>query len=181
MAMPLYCFNHLFGAILMSFTDLRIYNFISNKMLSLKWLWFYQTLSFDIFWYVCKHQQISVYIVHICMLFILLPCIYSRTLAHVATVTCWLYPTLNKSDLIWSDLILSYLIISYLILSWKATKSSKYGHFKEWSVSWYCAWPTKIQPSIWNLEGIRTITSSPRPGPNLSCKISLGRAKSGRA
>ena len=59
-------------------------------------------ISFD----VCKHQQISVYIVHICMLFILLPCIYSRTLAHVATVTCWLYPTLNKF----------YLILSYLIL-----------------------------------------------------------------
>ena len=60
---------------------------------------------FDIFLYVCKHHQISVYIVHICMLFILLPCIYSRTLAHVATVTCWLYPTLNKFHL-----ILSYLI-----------------------------------------------------------------------
>ena len=98
--MPLYCFNHLFGAKLMSFTDPRIYNFIFNKMLSLKWLWFYQTLPFDIFWYVCKHQQISVYIVHICMLFILLPCIYSRTLAHVATVTCWLCPTLNKFYLI---------------------------------------------------------------------------------
>ena len=110
MAMPLYCFNHLFGAILMSFTDPRIYNFIFNKMLSLKWLWFYQTLPFDIFWYVCKHQQISVYIVHICMLFILLPCIYSRTLAHVATVTCWLYPTLNKFHL-----ILSYLNIPPMI------------------------------------------------------------------
>ena len=104
----LYCFNHLFGAILMSFMDPRLYNFIFNKMLSLKWLWFYQTLPFDIFWYVRKHQQIYVYIVHICMLFILLPCIYCRTLAHVATVTCWLYPTLNKFYLILSYLILSY-------------------------------------------------------------------------
>ena len=102
--MPLYYFNHLFRAILMYFTDLRIYNFIFNKMLSLKWLWFYQTLPFDIFWYVCKHQQISVCIVHICMLFVLLPCIYSRTLAHVATVICWLYPTF----------ILSYLVLSYI-------------------------------------------------------------------
>ena len=113
MAMPLYCFNHLFGAILMSFTDPRIYNFIFNKMLSLKWLWFYQTLPFDIFWYVCKHQQISVYIVHISMLFILLPCIYSQTLAHVATVTCWLYPTLNKF----------YLILSFLIFIHTAKRS----------------------------------------------------------
>ena len=124
MAMPLYCFNHLFRAILMSFTDPRLYNFIFNKMLSLKWLWFYQTLPFDIFWYVCKHQQISVYIVHICMLLILLPCIYSRTLAHVATVTCWLYPTLNKFYL-----ILSYLMcIIFFIMSnpgWVFNCSSK--------------------------------------------------------
>ena len=39
------------------------------------------------------------------MLFILCA-IYSRTLARVATVICWLYPTLNKF----------YLILSYLIL-----------------------------------------------------------------
>ena len=45
------------------------------------------------------------YILYIfaCYLFYCL-CIYSRTLAHVATVTCWLYPTLNKF----------YLILSYL-------------------------------------------------------------------
>ena len=45
-------------------------------------------LSNTAVWYVCKYQRMSVYYaVHICLLFILLPCIYSWTLAHVATNT----------------------------------------------------------------------------------------------
>ena len=60
-------------------------------------------ISFDMFVNINKY----LYILYIfaCYLFYCL-CIYSRTLAHVATVTCWLYPTLNKF----------YLILSYLIL-----------------------------------------------------------------
>ena len=59
-------------------------------------------ISFDMFVNINKY----LYILYIfaCYLFYCL-CIYSRTLAHVATVTCWLYPTLNKF----------YLILSYLI------------------------------------------------------------------
>ena len=61
-------------------------------------------ISFDMFVNINKYM----YILYIfaCYLFYCL-CIYSRTLAHVATVTCWLYPTLNKFYLI-------YLILSYL-------------------------------------------------------------------
>ena len=59
-------------------------------------------ISFDMFVNINKY----LYILYIfaCYLFYCF-CIYSRTLAHVATVICWLYPTLNKF----------YLILSYLI------------------------------------------------------------------
>ena len=47
----------------MSFTDLRIYNFIFNNMLPIKWLWFDQTLPFDMFVNINKCLYIF-YILH---------------------------------------------------------------------------------------------------------------------
>ena len=85
---------------------------------------------------VCEGERVWVFFVCLfCMpcvewvwmfLVLLFYVIYSRTIASIANVFCWLYPTLNKVYLILSYLILSYLILmclvpkSYLIIkiSW---------------------------------------------------------------
>ena len=68
---------------------------------------------------VCEGERVWVFFVCLfCMpcvewvwmfLVLLFYVIYSRTIASIANVFCWLYPTLNKVYL-----ILSYLILSYL-------------------------------------------------------------------
>ena len=60
-----------------------------------------------VLWYSQLTLYHIVHIVYTCILFVLLLFIYSRTLAPVAIVICWLYPTQNKF----------YLILSYLILN----------------------------------------------------------------
>ena len=125
---PYYCFNNLFGAILMFF---RTYEYTISSMTKCCHLNGYDfikhclLISFDMFVNINKY----LYILYIfaCYLF-LLPCIYSRTLAHVATVTCWLYPTLNKFYLILS--ILTYL--KHTNAQWTGNAKNYLNIFRIW-------------------------------------------------
>ena len=74
---------------------------------------------------VCEGERVWVFFVCLfCMpcvewvwmfLVLLFYVIYSRTIASIANVFCWLYPTLNKVYLILFYLILSYLILSFIL------------------------------------------------------------------
>ena len=95
------------------------------------------------------------------MLFILCA-IYSRTLARVATVICWLYPTLNKFYL-----ILSYLILSMSQVLWCNIVSLGHNQLTHWGwVTHICVGkltiigsdnglsPGRRQAIIWNNAGL---------------------------
>ena len=88
-------------------------SYFSSKSIITKWphAIIYLKVRFIAFYRIVLPFNSPEHIAHswlyiFCMLFIL-SAIHSRTLAHVATVICWLYPTLNTFYLILSHLILS--------------------------------------------------------------------------
>ena len=94
---------------------------------------------------VCEDERVWVFFVclfcmpcveRVWMFFVLsFYVIYSRTIASIANVFCWLYPTLNKV----------YHILSYLILLVRLTTSRLLGHMMNFKVMW----------KSWNLKALR--------------------------
>ena len=111
-----YSYQPLFYHICFAYYSSKLFTFHTFESKSIITKWFHAIIHhkvrFITFYCIfCWPCNMPVHIAHswlhiFCMLFIL-SAIYCRTLAHVATVFCWLYPTLNK-------FILSYLILSYL-------------------------------------------------------------------